>query len=72
MAVRSTRIELWSSDPQIAIGDFEFLRQNLSLSRVQQFWSSDLADFLADISSISADIRVIMVKNWALYHTLHL
>ena len=34
MAVRSTRIELWSSDQLLAVKNFEFMRQNISLPHV--------------------------------------
>ena len=63
MVVRSTQIELWPSDPRVVFGDFEFLRQNLSIPRVHQYRLLDLGDFWTDISvGISNDIVDISAK----------
>ena len=59
MAVGSTRIEFWSSDQLLVVGDFEFFRQNLNFRRVQISQSWDLSSFLVDILADIGDITNI-------------
>ena len=64
MVVGSTRIEFWLSDRLLAVVKFEFLRQNLSLPRVNNFWPLDQKNKThkaVDISTIYVDISVVLV-----------
>ena len=71
LAVGSTLIEFWPSDQLLAVENFEFMRQNLSLPRVNNFCPLDKKiqrnqlgrywPILADISPISVDISFKMI-----------